>query len=364
MTTRRYRHSALAAILALTMLLAACGSGSSSTSSAKKFEGKVFRVATWGGDWGNNTKKAVGDRFEQQTGAKVEYVFGNPADNVTKLLASRGKPPFDVIQTDPTTQQQLIDQGMLEKLDRSKFPVFKDLYPEALVTKDYGPAFAIVPTVIAWNVDKWKETGLPEPTSIDDLMNPKLKGRVAFPSIKVGFTTLILAGLANGWSGDQSKVPDAITKLKGGDFKVYGATPEMTTWISNGDVVAAVTHLAQAGVLKNAGGNIKWAFPKAGNKTGMVYWNFIDIVKGTENRELADIWVNLQLGVDGQVDFGKYQFSVPTSTKAAAELKKEEKFAPLAIDPKVMNSMYSVDWKYLLANRDKWVDSWNNILGK
>jgi putative spermidine/putrescine transport system substrate-binding protein len=337
--------------------------GSQAAPSGQAGGGRTLRVSTWGGDWVNGVKTSTSKLFEERTGAKVDYVLGNPTDNLTKLLASRGDPPFDVMQMDNLIEDSMIERGLIEPIDRTRLPV-GELFPEAAdVTREYGPAFTMIPTVIAWVPAKYRELGLAPPTSFDDLFDPKLKGRVAYPSMRVGFAPLIISGLAYGWTGDQSAVEDAMRRLKQIDPRIYGATPEMATWLTNGEVYAAVTHVAQVVVMQNQGFELDFVLPQLRDKRGLIYWNMSNIVKGTKNRDLAEQWITISLGREAQDLMGRSNGVLPTNKAVAEEFSKDEKVRGLAMTPSDMNQMFQVGSRYINENREKWNDSWNRIMG-
>ncbi len=334
-----------------------------STGGGKPFAGRTIRVATWGGDWGNGVKTSAGKLFEEQTGAKVEYSLGNPVDNLTKLLATRGEPPFDVMQMDNYTEAIMIEKGLLETVDHSKLNV-NDLFPEAAnVTKEYGPAFTLVPAVVAWVPSKYKDLGLSAPKTFDDLFDPKLKGRVAYPGMRVGFAPLIITGLGYGWFGDQGAVAQAAQKLKQMDPRIYGASPEMATWLTNGEVYTAVTHTAQVVAMLNQGFALDYVYPQVKDKNSMVYWNVTDVVKGTKNRDMAEKWLAINLSAQAQELFGQSNGVLPTDKSIAAKFAQDPKLKSLAITPAEMSKMFQVDAKFVNDNRDKWNDDWNRIMG-
>ncbi|MBI4492301.1 MAG: extracellular solute-binding protein [Chloroflexi bacterium] len=330
---------------------------------AKPFAGRTLRVATWGGDWANGVKTSTAKIFEEQTGATVEYVFGNPADNLTRLLATRGEPPFDVMQLDNLTEGIMIDKGLLEPIDHAKLPVNEVFNEAANVTKDYGPAFTIIPGVIGWSPARFKELGVPAPKSFDDLFNPKLKGRVAYPGMRFGSAPLLISGLAWTWTGDKNAVGEAAKKLKQMEPRVFGATPEMATWLTNGEVYAGISHTAQIMVMKSQGFDLDYVYPQMKDKRGWVYWNMTDVIKGTKNKDMAEKWVQINLSGEAQELMGRSNGVLPTHKAVSEKFAKEEKLKVLALTPTDMAQMYQDDAKFINDNRDKWNDEWNRIMG-
>lgn len=361
---RRRGSIGWAGLLMVALVAGACSSGNPGASSnGKEFSGRTLRVATWGGDWGDGVKTSSGTLFEQQTGATVEYALGNPADNLTKLLAApAGDPPFDVMQVDSLTEATLIDKGLIDKVDHTKLPL-SDLFTQAEATKEYGPAFTLVPVVIAWLPAKFKELGLPDPTSFDDLFAPALKGKVAYPGMTVGFSPLIIAGLAESWFGDKGKVGEAMAKLKTAEPRIYGATPEMATWLTNGEVYAVVTHTAQVQVMKNQGFALGMVYPKIGSHRSMVYWNMPDTIHGSKNQDMALKWLQTNLSCDAQRLFGLRNGVLPTCKAVATEFGQDPKLKTISVTADDMSAMFQVDPAYILANREAWITTWNQVMG-
>src|ERR1700677_1829499 len=58
---------------------------------AGQFDGVTVRLATFGGNWRDIVEAHVGKAFEAE-GGKIEYVLGQPAQNMAKLIAARGQP--------------------------------------------------------------------------------------------------------------------------------------------------------------------------------------------------------------------------------------------------------------------------------
>lgn len=359
----RRRFAPVAFVLAVTV--AACtGSGAPSVApDDRPFAGRTLRVATWGGDWGSNVEKSVGELFEAETGGNVEYVVGNPPDNLAKLIsAPQDDPPFDVMQMDSLTQEGMIKDGLIESVDHAKLPV-EDLFEEAVTTDEYGPAFTLVPVVIAWSPEKFAELGLDDPTTFDDLFAPELRGRVAYPGIRVGFAPLIISGLANAWFGDREAAEQAIEKIKEMEPRVYGATPEMATWLTNGEVYAAVTHTAQVQAMRNQGFELSLVYPEAGDKRSMVYWNMANIVRGTKNKDMAEEWLRLNLSCEGQEAFARTMGAVPTCKSANEAFASDEALKTIAVTDEDLSAMFQAEPSFILEVRESWNDAWNRIMG-
>src|SRR5260370_19565059 len=78
----------------------------------------VIRVATWGGAWRDSLEKNVAGHLGEK-GIRLEYVLGNPEDNIAKLIAAKrqGPLPFDLLEFTPVKKIQPVKRGIFRKLD-------------------------------------------------------------------------------------------------------------------------------------------------------------------------------------------------------------------------------------------------------
>src|SRR5690606_34539165 len=140
---------------------------------------KVLRVANYGGSFTAAQKKYAGDLFTRRTGITVQYIDANPVDHVAKMIASKGREaPYDVVYLDIDVQSNAIKAGVLDKIDAAQVPNMDKLYDKAKNAGGYGPGIMFYSIGIAYNVEKFKEAGIPEPTAWEDLWDERIKGRV------------------------------------------------------------------------------------------------------------------------------------------------------------------------------------------
>jgi spermidine/putrescine-binding protein len=93
-----------------------------STAVAGQFDGVTVRIGTFGGKWRDVVDAHVAKAFEKE-GGKIEYVLGQPANNMAKLIAARGQePPFDILETMDNFLPQLTAGNFVDTIDLSKVP--------------------------------------------------------------------------------------------------------------------------------------------------------------------------------------------------------------------------------------------------
>jgi spermidine/putrescine-binding protein len=76
------------------LVLAATGA---SAAESKRFDGVELKIGTWGGKWKQAQVDMIAAKFEK-LGGTITYVTGSPQSNLAKLIVSRGRPPFDMME--------------------------------------------------------------------------------------------------------------------------------------------------------------------------------------------------------------------------------------------------------------------------
>lgn len=101
--------------------------------SCNQREGNVVNMY----NWGEYIDKDVLDEFEAETGIKVNYeTFVTNEDMYLKL--KQGGSNYDVVVPSDYMIEKMIREGMLEKLDKTKFENYGNI-DEKFLNKDYDP---------------------------------------------------------------------------------------------------------------------------------------------------------------------------------------------------------------------------------
>ena len=131
-------------------------------------------------NWSDYIDTRVLEDFTRETGIKVIYdTYDSNEVLETKLLA--GKTGYDVVVPSATFLQRQIQAGIYQKLDKSKLPNAKGLWPEVaarLAIYDPGNQYAVnymwYTTGLAYNVAKAKDRlGGATPDSWDQVFKPE-----------------------------------------------------------------------------------------------------------------------------------------------------------------------------------------------
>ncbi len=139
----------LSSLLALGLAL-----GAALDLSAAKKEVNLF-------GWSEYVPQAILDKFEEETGIKVNYeTYASNEEMLSKLLG--GAAEFDLVQPSEYVVEALIAKGKLEPIDFANVPNFKNLAPEFLrqphdPEQKYSVPYMAGTVGIVVNTDKIKD---------------------------------------------------------------------------------------------------------------------------------------------------------------------------------------------------------------
>jgi len=319
----------------------------------------TIKVANYGGLFTATQRKYAGDLYTRTTGVKVQYIDANPADHLAKMIASRGREaPYDVTYLDLDVQANAIKAGVLEKLDASLVPNLKFVYDEAKNKQGYGPGMMIYTIGIAYNTAKFKEAGIPEPTSWNDLWDPRLAGKVMLPDLSAiqGRMFLIAAARLNGGSEkDLAKGIEKLAQLK--YHSIYTSTVQLEALFPTGDIWAAPMADGRAWGMIEKGVPLAFVRPKEGAMVGM---GMLDVAKGSKLPKEGFAYINTvldpfpQLGQAYEIPYGPTNSLLAPILAAYPEMSK--KFTSSLTE---LKQAYIPDWDTYSANQEKVLDLWN-----
>jgi putrescine transport system substrate-binding protein len=205
-------------------------------------------------NWSDYVDAKVLEEFTKETGIKVVYdVFDSNDVLETKLLA--GKTGYDVVVPSQTYLQRLIAAGVFQKLDKSKLPNLKNVWPEIasrLATYDpgnqHGVNYMWGTTGIGVNLDRARERlGTAQLDSWDIVFKPELLAKFASCGVHMLDAADELIPTALRWLGldPDSKNPAEIEKAAAALMKVRSHvrkfhSAEYINALANGEICLAV----------------------------------------------------------------------------------------------------------------------------
>ncbi|MGH6990988.1 MAG: hypothetical protein ACREE3_13905, partial [Stellaceae bacterium] len=92
----------------------------------------TLTVDMWGGNWRDAVKNTIAKEFTRETGMPVRFITGGTIERLTKAKLNKGHPLSDVTLTTSHIGYLYYTDGLFQKLDMSKVPNAKELFPAAI----------------------------------------------------------------------------------------------------------------------------------------------------------------------------------------------------------------------------------------
>jgi putative spermidine/putrescine transport system substrate-binding protein len=300
--------------------------------------------------------RAVGGSFEKATGVKVNYVIGTMLNQMARIQASRSRPDIDVLFGADLTHAAGKTTGLFEKLD-TKLVDTSQLYPTALDADGIGVSCSLTSIGIGYNTQKFKEAGIPAPTSWFDLWDPRLKGKLAICNFGITWIQDFLAIIARLSGGDEGNIKPGIAKIKelktNGNLAYQPNSPaELENLLTQGLAWITVTASVRTYQLQGQGYPFDFVYPKEG---ASLYANWLDITKNNPHPNASQAFVNHFLAPEAQMIMAGGLYGPTNKTVVLPpDIARKAPYGEARI-----KSLVPLDRTRMNANLDQWSDAWN-----
>lgn len=307
---------------------------------------------------------SVLQQFEAANNAKVQFLKqGDAGQALNRAILTKDSPEADVLfGVDNTLMSRALEANILEAYKPATLSsIAAEFQLDAegrLIPIDFGD--------VCLNIDKayFTQMSLPLPQSLKDLTDAKYKDLLVVenpagssPGLAFMLATVAAFG-ENGWLDYWSALKQNglkvvedwntayYTEFSGSSGK--GPRPIVVSYASSppAEVVFADPPIDQPPTESIVA-----------SQTCFRQIEFAGILKGTQQRDLAEKWLNFMLSVPYQEDLPLNQFVYPVNAQAKlpAVFAKWSKTAtqPANLAPDV-----------IAKNRDKWIEEWTNIVLK
>lgn len=313
-------------------------------------------IGGWGGDWDKMAQKYVYTPFKQQYGVDIVLSYGNSADIFARARAQRANPEMDVVTLTELMTINAINEGLLWPLRPENVPNLVDVWDKARMDP-YGPAILLAEVGLAYRTDKIKSP----PTSWRDLWKPEYRGRVAIPAFghASGLSLLVMAARLAG--GDEHNIEPGfklLRQLEPNVIATYASDSEVYALLERGEAWLAVWYNGPAFAMKEKGLPIDYVRPKEG-VPGIR--SFINVVKGSRRRELAERLINQHISVEAQKGMAEMIFYGPVNRKVVLP---PELAAKMPYGEEAMKGFLVFDWPYIVSQLPAWQEEWLKIFAR
>lgn len=320
----------------------------------KPFAGQTLTISTFSFN-AELLQKNIYDPFEELTGCTLVVDSGNNAQRVTKIIESPDD--YDVVIIGDMFVKQLMDAGVIDTIDSSKLTNLEALYETARAPmgEEYGPAYTFNRLGIVYD-SAYCDV---EITSWADLWNADLVDSIAIPDMTATsgplfyYATAEAFGLTPGT--DDEAIFAKLEELKPNVVKTYTSANDTITMLNQGEISVAVLLDYSYTTAKNANPDYVWVDPVEGSFSG---YNMLNIIKGTEVKELAEAFIDFYLSYD--VQLAEALDGVDSPVRTDVELT-EEQAANFTYGEEIVNALRLPDWDVISANQADWINNWNAI---
>ena len=357
-------------VFALTglLVLAACGPGPAPAATevsppATPSEPRTVRLMTHDSF---DISEEVITAFEAQYNAKVEVLQAGDAGVVlNQAILSRDNPLADVLYgVDNTLLSRALKADIL---DPYASPLLEQI-PDALELDPQQRALPVDYGDVCLNYDEgwFAGHGLTPPADLEDLVKPEYRGLtvVENPATSSPGLAFLLATIGHfGETGDYTYLDywsdlrqNDLLAVEGWEDAYYGqftygsqgegTRPIVVSYASSppAEVYFAEQPLEEAPTVA-----------VVGDGSCFRQIEFVGILKGGQNRDLAQAWVDYMLGQTFQEDIPLHMFMFPANQDAALPAV----FAQFALIPE---HPAEVDYAAIETNREAWVEAWTEVV--
>ncbi len=311
--------SAATAVLVTSLVLAACGSddglegGASDNADVETAESGTVEGELTISNWPLYIDKATIPAFEDETGVSVKYIedINDNTEFFGKLrpqLASGESGGRSIIVPTDWMAKKMYDLGYIQNLDKEAIPNVTENLRADLASPSFDPERDFsVPWQSGMTGIIVRKDLAPDITSINDLFDPKYKGKVTFLSEMRDSVPLVMK--ADGIDPDEAtdedwlaaidKIDEAAASGQIRDFTGNDYADDLT----RGDVVAAVGWSGDAVQLQADNPNIEWLMPDEGC---MLWSDNMLIPIGAPNTAAALEFINYVYDPEVAADIAEY----------------------------------------------------------
>jgi spermidine/putrescine transport system substrate-binding protein len=312
--------------------------------------------------------------FEKQTGIKVAYDESiNDNDQYYAKISPQlttGEPiGTDIIVVTEWLAARMKRLGFLQKLDHATMPTAQANLNPALAspafdpTRDYTLPWQSGMTGIAYN-----PRSMPfKPTSMADLWDPRIKGRVTlFSGLRESLPMLLLANGAPLASFTDADFDNALalleTQIDSGQVRRLTGN-DYTSDLVNGDVAMCLAYSGDIFQLKFDSPEIEFLLPEEG---GEIWSDAMMVPTGSPHKKNAERLMDYYYAPEVAALLAAYVNYVCPVPAAQDELAKIDK--DLAKSPLIFPT--AADLANIQTSRDltedeetRWTDSWTQVIG-
>lgn len=306
--------------------------------------------------------ESVLNSFEEKHGLQVRILeAGDTGTALNKAILSRGKPLADVIYgIDNTFLSRALDENILE-------PYRSPLLTAIPMEFQIDPSFRALPVdygdvCLNYHIPSFEELSLNPPNDLDDLIDPSYHGLtvVQNPATSSPGLAFLMATVAR--YGDpgyldfwQSLLDNDVLVVNDWETAYFqefsgsagrGPRPIVVSYSSSPPFEML---FSESPLTKPSTASV------SGSKSCFRQIEFVGILSGTQNRDIAELWVDFMLSLTFQEDMPMNMFVFPVNRDALLSQEFVD-FLVVPEDPALLSP------DVIAQNRERWIRKWTEVV--
>ena len=301
--------------------------------------------------------------FEAQHNARIQLLeLGDAGAALNKMILAKDAPIADVFfGVDNTFLSRALDSNVFAPYDS---PLL-DQIPDELELDAEHRLLPVDTGYVNINADRlwFEEKGLPLPTTLEELADPQYAGLLVVlnPATSSPGLAFLLATIAHfGEDGYlaywESLRANNVLIVDGWSTAYYEHFTVGSGGSGDKPLVVSYTSSPPADVIFASDGRTEPASVNISPEGGTFRQiEFVGIIEGTQQRALAEAWVDYMLDLPFQNDIPLQMFVYPANENATLP----EMFVQFGQIPTAPAAVAPAD---IEANREAWIDAWTNTM--
>ncbi len=298
---------------------------------------------------GEESAQVTADRFEAETGVKIEMTRMPSSKLVERVLSENGAGRLGadvLLVTDPILAQQLADEGVFSRFETASYSTIKDF---DAVVQDDGLYYMPYYSAYSFSYNNAAVSGDDVPKDWEDLLDPKWKGKIGIVAAGAGGTVQGLADFQERHYG--TEYWEGLAAL---DPVIYDTTSVQLEAMARGEIVIGTSGFNSTYGAEAAGAPITLAVPPGGISGTM---NMQGLTTAGEDSPAAKVFMNWSMSSSGE------RFAAAQGFVAGRPDIPETKTGPYQL-PKADDPSFEVYTPEDAAARgEDIVNRWNQVFG-
>lgn len=308
-------------------------------------------AATFPGNWEDGYRTVL-TPLVKEAGFDLTVAPAMAQDQLAKVMASPGNPPYDTLLMSPGQMAVAIENDLIQKIDPSKLKNWSMLDPA--FQGEYGPTVTIEVNGIAYNPDL-----VPRPKGYRDLFeNPAFAGKVSWTGFGSNTAVMAYTQIAKIFGSGPTDM-DAVFKL----FKdnpehlkgVVDSTNHQMTLFQQGEIAVFMCSTGNVARLKSMGLKAEFVQPETGSPAAPVN---IHLTKGAKNVDAAYAYMDAAISKAAQDQLKLPPREMFPTNKEVALTPGIEAY----VTREQLASLVYPDWAAINKNRADWIRQFDALV--